>query len=224
MPARDPRRNRGPAAAAGNRAALLAAGREQFAAHGYDVPLSAVARAAGVSQGVLYRHFPSRVALALAVFSDNMDELEEGAARLGDDPDGSHLAVVVGRLLTMTLASAAFVDLAIHASEQPDIDAIPRLRALVDAPLERARRHGRVRPDLDERRRAAAGADGVRDRHDWGDQGRRGTCGSACRPPHGSLAGCAPSALGSGVVLNAMRDASHRHGMVLTDTNVLRGR
>lgn len=148
MPARDPRRNRGPAAAAGNRAALLAAGREQFAAHGYDVPLSAVARAAGVSQGVLYRHFPSRVALALAVFSDNMDELEEGAARLGDDPDGSHLAVVVGRLLTMTLASAAFVDLAIHASEQPDIDAIPRLRALVDAPLERARRHGRVRPDL----------------------------------------------------------------------------
>ncbi|MFB9629003.1 TetR/AcrR family transcriptional regulator [Nonomuraea helvata] len=53
--------NRGPGAAVRNRAALIAAAREVFAAAGYDAPLSMVARVAGVGQGSLYRHFPDRV-------------------------------------------------------------------------------------------------------------------------------------------------------------------
>jgi AcrR family transcriptional regulator len=64
--------NRGPSAAAENRAALIAAARAVFATAGYDAPLSAVARRAGVGQGSLYRHFPNRMSLAVAVFEDNM--------------------------------------------------------------------------------------------------------------------------------------------------------
>ncbi|MEV6041596.1 helix-turn-helix domain-containing protein [Nonomuraea sp. NPDC052116] len=37
---------------------------------GYDAPLSLVARTAGVGQGGLYRHFPDRLGLVLAVFND----------------------------------------------------------------------------------------------------------------------------------------------------------
>ena len=70
------RTNRGPSAAAENRAALIVAARKVFADGGFDAPLSAVAREAGVGQGSLYRHFPDRLSLALAVFEDNVIELE----------------------------------------------------------------------------------------------------------------------------------------------------
>ncbi|HAN25892.1 MAG TPA: TetR/AcrR family transcriptional regulator, partial [Microbacterium ginsengisoli] len=61
------RPNRGRAAGPANRAALLAAAREVFGEQGLSAPLSAVARRAGVGQGSLYRHFPTRTALAAAV-------------------------------------------------------------------------------------------------------------------------------------------------------------
>jgi len=68
-----PRRtNRGPSAGPGNRRALIDAARTVFAARGYDAPLSSIAKAAGVGQGSLYRHFPDRQSLALAVFEENM--------------------------------------------------------------------------------------------------------------------------------------------------------
>lgn len=76
-----PRTNRGPSAAAGNRAALIAAARVTFDELGIDAPLSAVARRAGVGQGSLYRHFPDRLSLAMAAFDENMAEIEAYAER-----------------------------------------------------------------------------------------------------------------------------------------------
>lgn len=73
--------NRGPSAGPSNRAALVSAAREIFDERGLDAPLSAIARAAGVGQGSLYRHFPDRVSLAIAVFSENMDALEQLAGK-----------------------------------------------------------------------------------------------------------------------------------------------
>ncbi|WP_372341793.1 TetR family transcriptional regulator [Nocardia sp. CC213A] len=52
------RRNKGPGAAAGNRAAIVAAARILFAESGFDVPMSAIARAAGVGQGCCIGTFP----------------------------------------------------------------------------------------------------------------------------------------------------------------------
>jgi AcrR family transcriptional regulator len=99
-------RNLGPAAAAGNRASLIAAAREVFAEDGLHAPLSAIARRAGVGQGSLYRHFPDRVALAVAAFEDNIAALEALAgvptATLAD-----LLALVTGHIVEST----AFVDL-----------------------------------------------------------------------------------------------------------------
>ena len=65
--------NLGPSAGPGNRRALIVAAREIFAEDGLAAPFSAVAKRAGVGQGSLYRHFPDRLALAVAVFDENID-------------------------------------------------------------------------------------------------------------------------------------------------------
>ncbi|MFI5570159.1 TetR/AcrR family transcriptional regulator [Streptomyces sp. NPDC051740] len=101
--------NRGPRAAAGNRAALVAAAREIYAAHGLDAPLSAIARRAGVGQGVLYRHFPDRDAVAAAVLEENVRQIEQAAAAQDATPGG-----VLGVLTWHLAQSAAFIGL-LHA-------------------------------------------------------------------------------------------------------------
>ena len=145
MPEPTKPRNRGPAAAEANRLALIAAGRRLFAARGYDVPLSAIAREAGVGQGVLYRHFPDRLTLALAVFSQNIAALERLAdTERGDDAFG----VLMAHLLGSVVESAAFVDAVVHAREIPEFDGAARVNALLDEPLARAKLAGLVRADL----------------------------------------------------------------------------
>ncbi|WP_320775376.1 helix-turn-helix domain-containing protein [Streptomyces sp. CRN 30] len=101
--------NRGPAAAPRNRAALIAAAREIFAEDGLDAPLSAIARRAGVGQGVLYRHFPDRAAVAAAVLEENVRQIEQAAAA-----EDATLAGVLGVVSWHLTESAAFISL-LHA-------------------------------------------------------------------------------------------------------------
>ncbi len=65
-----------------NREKLLVAARDVFSAGGPEASLEAVARKAGVGIGTLYRHFPTREALFQAVYSREIDQLVELAARL----------------------------------------------------------------------------------------------------------------------------------------------
>jgi AcrR family transcriptional regulator len=60
-----PRRLRGDALR--NRQRVLAAAREEFRRDGVDVQMEAVARAAGVGVGTLYRNFPTKQALIAAL-------------------------------------------------------------------------------------------------------------------------------------------------------------
>lgn len=72
--------------AARNRALLLNAAREVFAArHDGPVPLEAIARAAGVGIGTLYRNFPTREALVEALHHDELDDVVATAAPLLDE-------------------------------------------------------------------------------------------------------------------------------------------
>lgn len=110
-PAPDARRpaNRGPKAAADNRAALVKAAREVYAEQGLDAPMSGIARRAGVGQGVLYRHFPDRDAVAAAVLEENVRQVEQAAA-----VGGATLAEVLGIVTWHLTQSAAFIGL-LHA-------------------------------------------------------------------------------------------------------------
>src|SRR5262245_53373716 len=67
--------------AARNRAKLTTAGREVFAEFGPDASFEEVARRAGVGIGTLYRHFPSREALAEEIYAEHIDEVVAAAER-----------------------------------------------------------------------------------------------------------------------------------------------
>lgn len=145
MPQSTPKRNRGPAAAAENRSALLGAARQLFAERGFHVPLSAVARAADVSQGVLYRHFPNRLELALAVFEENFADLGAIAA----DPDEETFARLWARLVEMTITDTAFLEMSIDGRRSyRSYDGPQRLRNLIAPALGLAQAAGTVDPTL----------------------------------------------------------------------------
>ncbi len=64
-----------------NRDRILEAARESFAASG-EASLNSIAKKAGVGPGTLYRHFPSREALVLAVYRYDVQALADSAASL----------------------------------------------------------------------------------------------------------------------------------------------
>jgi AcrR family transcriptional regulator len=64
-----------------NRQRLLEVARDAFAA-GDEVSFSAIAKLAGVGQATLYRHFPTRDALVLAVYQAEIDQVADLAPRL----------------------------------------------------------------------------------------------------------------------------------------------
>jgi AcrR family transcriptional regulator len=64
-----------------NNDALIEAATRAFAGN-VDVPLEEIARRAGLGIGTLYRHFPNRDALVLAVYRRDVAQLIDGAAEL----------------------------------------------------------------------------------------------------------------------------------------------
>ena len=140
-----PRVNRGPAAAADNRRALIAAAREVYAEGGLSAPFSAVAKRAGVGQGSLYRHFPDRTALAVAVFEENVADLEvftSTGERTIDD--------LMDRVVDQAVSSTAFIELITADMNDPRVKPLgERYFALVERLVARDRAAGRVGAHID---------------------------------------------------------------------------
>ena len=67
-----------------NRDTLLMAATRVFANSDSEPSMRAIARAAGVGIGTLYRHFPTREALVEAVYQDQVQRLTAGAGELLD--------------------------------------------------------------------------------------------------------------------------------------------
>lgn len=132
--------NRGPSAGPANRHALIVAAREVFAESGYNAPLSAVARRAGVGQGSLYRHFPDRLDLAVAVFDDNITELEA----LGTREDAT-LSDLFDAVAEQALGSTALIEVVSSGVGDPRADHLgDRVTAVVDAILLRDKAAGTI--------------------------------------------------------------------------------
>ncbi|WP_162259395.1 TetR/AcrR family transcriptional regulator [Phycicoccus sp. Soil803] len=74
--------------AARNRSRLLDAATAAFADRGADASLDDIAKAAGLGIGTLYRHFPTREDLVLAVYGAQIDALDQRSRELAtsDDP------------------------------------------------------------------------------------------------------------------------------------------
>lgn len=139
--------------AARRRVAIVRAARHLFAVEGGDVPLDAVADAAGVGIATLYRNFPSRVALAdevaLAILTD-VREAAADAMRDIDDAPRAAWEAYVRRLVDLELGalSAALTehltdDLSapVRAAQAETLDAVADVLGVAGAA-------GLVRPDL----------------------------------------------------------------------------
>ncbi|MFJ3213266.1 TetR/AcrR family transcriptional regulator [Streptomyces flaveolus] len=126
--------NEGRKAAPRNRAALVAAAREVYSECGLNAPLSAIARRAGVGQGVLYRHFPDRETVATAVLEENVRQVERAAA-VGD----TDLARVLGVLTWHLTESAAFISV-LHADGAGSPSHVPAYAHALSERVERALR------------------------------------------------------------------------------------
>jgi len=136
-----------------NRELLLAAALEAFTEHGADdTSLEEIARRAGVGIGTLYRHFPGRVALLEAVYTDQVAALCQRAEDLlASQPPGPALTAWMRELaefsatkhnLTSALAADYDKDAPVFSACRDD------LLAAAAALLTRAQQAGAARPDV----------------------------------------------------------------------------
>lgn len=137
---REPRANRGPAAGPENRRALIAAAREVYAESGLSAPFSAVAKRAGVGQGSLYRHFPDRISLAVAVFEDNVGDLEQYT-----EPSGRSIDDLMDRVVDQAVTSTALIELITADLHDPRVAPLgERFLGVVGRLVARERAAGRI--------------------------------------------------------------------------------
>jgi AcrR family transcriptional regulator len=135
-----------------NRERVLEAAKLVFSAGGAEASLEAVARAAGVGIGTLYRHFPTREALFEAVYRREVQQLADLAEQLKQearpiDALRRWMRSIVKFVATKKGMSAA---LALAAYKNPELlsSSFDRLTRAVGALLERAVATGEIRDDI----------------------------------------------------------------------------
>ncbi len=150
MVERDPPR-RGPRTdARRNRERLLAVAHEAFAEGGPETSLAEIARRAGVGQGTLYRHFPSRAELLRAVLADRIERLCLRAAHLSateaaDAALAAWLRLFLDHARVSQGLAGAFM---IEKLDLSVADCHQAITAAAAGLLDRARLAGTVRADL----------------------------------------------------------------------------
>jgi AcrR family transcriptional regulator len=131
-----------------NRAALVQAFIELLEREGADVPLYRVARRAGVGQATLYRHFPERALLALAVYEQRLDRLAERVAVEAADPH-AFLRLIQELVLEETRTPGLLRVLRGAAEGERQLRHLTeRTSQLLAGPLHQAQVAGVVRSDL----------------------------------------------------------------------------
>jgi AcrR family transcriptional regulator len=107
-----------------NEDALLEAAKAIFAESGVDAPAREIASRAGVGVGTLYRRFPSRADLVIAVFKREVDACTAEAAVLASGhPQGEALALWLRRF-TKFIAAKRGLAQALHSGD-PAFQALP---------------------------------------------------------------------------------------------------
>jgi AcrR family transcriptional regulator len=135
-----------------NRAKVLAAAREAFAAGGSATSLEEIARRAEVGIGTLYRHFPNRQALLEAVYLDEVAELCRSATDLAELPPWDALVGWLRRFVGYMATKQALAQELLNYVER-DAELFKSCRATMFAAggplLERAQQAKVVRGDTD---------------------------------------------------------------------------
>jgi AcrR family transcriptional regulator len=129
--------------------ALLQSALAVFAASGVDAPVRQIAETAGVGVGTVYRHFPQRSDLIVAVFRREVDACADAAAVLAAEHEpGEALARWMQRYVDFISAKRGLAA-ALHSGD-PAYDTLPayfqkRLRPALKTLLEAAVAAGEIR-------------------------------------------------------------------------------
>jgi AcrR family transcriptional regulator len=151
MPAATPRR----ADAARNLGALLAAAKAVFAEDGVDAPAKTITDRAGVGVGTLYRHFPRRSDLVLAVIRHEIDDCADAAPRLLAELDPWDALTTWIDGLVELVGTKRGLAATLHADDEDPGEhglsayIVGRLEPALDGLLAAGRRTGVVRPDVE---------------------------------------------------------------------------
>jgi len=76
-----------------NQEALLAAATSVFATSGVDAPIREIATQAGIGTATIYRHFPTRADLIIAVYRHQVEALADAGTALREECATPYLAV-----------------------------------------------------------------------------------------------------------------------------------
>ncbi|MEW2613007.1 TetR/AcrR family transcriptional regulator [Streptomyces sp. NPDC047880] len=134
-----------------NRERILAVALEELT-RAADVPLSAIAKKAGVGQGTFYRHFPTREALVMEIYRHEMQQVADTAAPLLEsrEPDRA-LREWMDRLARFAMAKAGLADAIRQATSAPGQPAKPGHAPVTEAAellLRAAEEAGTIRPGV----------------------------------------------------------------------------
>jgi AcrR family transcriptional regulator len=133
--------------------ALLKAALAVFTKSGVDAPVRDIAEKASVGMGTVYRHFPQRSDLIVAVFQQEVDACADAAAELvAKYPPGEALSLWLHRFLDFITAKRGLAA-ALHSGD-PAYNALPayfdkRLRPALRTLLDSAVAAGEVRADVE---------------------------------------------------------------------------
>lgn len=136
-----------------NREKLLQVAAELFAKGGAEIPLEAIARAAEVGIGTLYRHFPTRDVLIEAVYLEEVNQLCTAAEELlAEGPADEALARWMDRFVAYAVRKRGLSG-ALKSITAANTELVPntrsRLLATIERFLEDGQRTGRIRADVD---------------------------------------------------------------------------
>lgn len=132
--------------------ALLQAAMAVFKRSGVEAPVRAIAEKAGVGIGTVYRHFPQRSDLIIAVFRQQVDDCADAAPALAaKHAPGEALALWMQRYADFIVTKRGLAT-ALHSGD-PAFNALPayfdeRLRPALQALLDAAVSAGEVRADI----------------------------------------------------------------------------
>ena len=137
-----------------NYESLLAAATDVFTEQGVHAPLDEIARRAQVGNATMYRHFPTRQELILAVYADEVSTLcTHGEQRLADDSPGDALFEWL-REFIVHVASKRFLASALTGERTEPPSALfgrwhHAMHDTAAALLQRAQHAGTIRPDIE---------------------------------------------------------------------------
>jgi AcrR family transcriptional regulator len=129
-----------------NRARILDAAEEVFAAHGAQASTEEVARTAGVAIGTIFRHFPTKDDLVRALMKRLLQQITDDATNLAAQGDPRALFHFFDLLVERTAQNRTVVNLL--APDLPLAGPLGTLTSTVQQLLVRAQEAGTVRPSI----------------------------------------------------------------------------